>query len=206
MAAFNIDAVFDIGANKGQFGNDLRLGGYKGKIVSFEPGLAAHSVLNNESNSDSMWHVHSRCALGDRAGEMELNVSSNSVSSSLLPMLDAHRGAAPDSVYMGREIVPVITLDSIFSNYVSGESNPFLKIDTQGYEWQVLNGAIETIPKVRGIQMELSLVPLYEGQKLWMESIERLGSMGFNLWAFEPVFVDHRDGRTLQVDATFFRG
>ena len=103
------------------------------------------------------------------------------------------------------ETAPLITLDSVAPPYLEGAKAPFLKIDTQGYEWQVLDGAHATLPKVRGIQMELSLVPLYEGQRLWRECIERLEAEGFVVWALQPVFVDPANGRTLQWDGLFFR-
>jgi FkbM family methyltransferase len=202
---FNIDLVIDIGANEGQFAKELRAGGYSGRIVSFEPLSSAHSRLLQESNHDSAWHVHPRCALGDRLGEIELNISGNSVSSSILPMLTAHSSAAPESAFLGRESAPLLTLDSVAPPYFEGAYAPFLKIDTQGYEWHVLDGAIATLPKVRGIQMELSLVPLYEGQRLWRECIERLDAEGFVLWALRPEFIDPSTGRTLQLDGLFFR-
>jgi len=201
----HIDLVIDIGANEGQFADELRVGGYSGRIISFEPLTVAHRQLLQESNSDSAWHVHPRCALGDRIGEIELNISGNSVSSSILPMLTSHSSAAPESAYLGHESASLITLDSVAPSYLEGAQAPFLKIDTQGYEWHVLDGAIATLPKVRGIQMELSLVPLYEGQRLWRECIERLEAEGFVLWALQPAFVDPATGRTLQWDGLFFR-
>lgn len=205
LRTFDIDLVIDIGANDGQFSKELRAGGYSGRIVSFEPLTTAHRRLLQASKHDSAWHVHSRCAVGDRLGEIELNISGNSVSSSILPMLTSHSSAAPESAYLGHESAPLITLDSVAPPYLEGAQAPFLKIDTQGYEWHVLDGALATLPKVRGIQMELSLVPLYEGQHLWRECIERLGAAGFVLWALQPVFIDPANGRTLQWDGLFFR-
>ena len=202
---FNIDLVIDIGANEGQFANEVRAGGYSGRIVSFEPLSSAHSRLLQVSSGDTAWHVHPRCALGDRLGEIELYISGNSVSSSILPMLKSHSSAAPESAYLGHESAPLITLDSVAPPYLEGAQGPFLKIDTQGYEWHVLDGARASLPKVRGIQMELSLVPLYEGQRLWRECIERLEAEGFLLWALQPVFVEPATGRTLQLDGIFYR-
>ena len=205
LRAFDIDLVLDIGANEGQFAKELREGGYTGRIVSFEPLSSAHGRLLQLSDGDTAWHVHPRCALGDRVGETELNISGNSLSSSILPMLSSHSTAAPESAYLGHESAPLITLDSVAPSYLDGAQAPFLKIDTQGYEWHVLDGALGTLPRVRGIQMELSLVPLYDGQRLWRECIERLGANGFVLWALEPMFVDPANGRTLQWDGLFFR-
>ena len=79
-------------------------------------------------------------------------------------------------------------------------------IDTQGFEWEVLDGASDTFVRARGVLCELSLVPLYEGQRLWLDLIERLESAGFVHWSFPKGLTDPRDGRTLQVDAIFFSG
>lgn len=205
LRAFDIDLVIDIGANDGQFAKELRAGGYARRIVSFEPLTSAHARLRQESINDPAWQIHPRCALGDRLGEIELNISGNSVSSSILPMLVAHSSAAPGSAYLGHETAPIVTLDSVAPPYLDGARAPFLKIDTQGYEWHVLDGALATLPMVRGIQMELSLVPLYEGQRLWRECIDRLAAEGFVLWALQPVFIEPVTGRTLQWDGLFFR-
>ncbi len=80
-----------------------------------------------------------------------------------------------------------------------------LKIDTQGYEWQVLDGAVATLPRITAVLIEMSLVPLYEGQHLWLEIIARLEAMGFKTWSLQPGFVDPSTGRTLQVDGMFCR-
>ncbi len=205
LRKFEIDLVLDIGANQGQFASEIRSGGYTGNIVSFEPLSSAHSKLQQVSRGDPKWDVYPRCALGDRNGECEINIAGNSVSSSILPMLESHRSAAPESAYQGKEIVPIKTLDAVAGQYLNNAHAPFLKIDTQGFEWQVLDGAVATLPKIRGILCELSLVPLYEGQRRWMEMIHRLETEGFTLWSIQCNFTDPRDGRTLQVDATFFR-
>lgn len=97
------------------------------------------------------------------------------------------------------------TLDSVASLYLENSKTPVLKIDAQGFEWQVLDGPAKTLPNLSGIVCELSLVPLYEGQHLWLDLIQRLREGGFELWGFHRGFVDPRDGRSLQVDASFFR-
>ncbi len=202
---FGIDLVLDVGANRGQFASEIRRGGYTGNIVSFEPLSEAHGDLLQASHGDANWEVYPRCALGDQVGEVEINIAGNSLSSSILPMLESHQNAAPASVYQGKEITPTNTLDAIAEQYLGTSRAPFLKIDTQGFEWQVLDGAKTTLPKMRGVLVELSLVPLYEGQHLWLELIKRLEAAGFVLWGFKPVFHDPHDGRTLQVDGIFFR-
>jgi FkbM family methyltransferase len=172
---FGIDLVLDVGANKGQFASEIRHCGYAGKIVSFEPLSQAHGELLQSSAGDPMWDAYPRCALGDHNGEVEINIAGNSESSSILPMLESHRNAAPESAYQGKGIVPIKTLDAVAGQYLKYARSPFLKIDTQGFEWQVLDGARDIFPHIKGIVVELSLVPLYEGQHLWREVIDRLG-------------------------------
>lgn len=205
LRKFEIDLVLDVGANKGQFASEIRQCGYAGRIVSFEPLSQAHGELLESSTNDPMWEAYPRCALGDHNGEVEINIAGNSESSSILPMLESHRSAAPESAYQGKESVPIKTLDAVAGQYLKDARATFLKIDTQGFEWQVLDGARETLPHIKGILVELSLVPLYEGQHLWSGVIARLEAEGFTLWAFKPVFSDQATGRTLQVDGIFYQ-
>ena len=202
---FDIDLVFDIGANEGQFAAELRSVGYSGEIVSFEPLTSAHQAIEKISRLDDRWKLHEQCAIGDRDGHVEINIAENSVSSSILPILEAHTSAARKSSYIATERVCINRLDTVAPVYLETSKRPFLKIDTQGYEWQVLDGATQVLPLVKGLICELSLVPLYKGQRLWLGLIERLESEGFTLWAIQKGFTDLRDGRTLQINAIFFR-
>jgi len=202
---FEIDLILDVGANTGQFSSEVRREGYEGNIVSFEPLSEAYDSLRKNSQADGKWIIHPRCAIGDCNGESEINIAGNSASSSLLPMLDSHLSVAPHTAYVGKELVPIRTLDIVVPDYVAKFKNPFLKIDTQGFEWQVLNGAQNVLPKMRGVLIELSLLPLYEGQRLWLDIIDRLESEGFVLWALQQGFIDPHNARTLQMDGIFFR-
>lgn len=202
---FDVDMVLDVGANVGQFGSDLRSFGYTGGIVSFEPLSSAYNTLKKTSSKDDLWQVHPRCAIGNCEGEIEINISGNSVSSSVLSMTNAHSSVCERSVYIGAERTRICTLDSVSEQYLKKTNNSILKIDTQGYEWQVLEGASETLKQMKGVICESSLLPLYEGQYLWMDIIQRLEQEGFRLWAVQPAFIDIRNGRTLQVDGVFFR-
>ena len=199
------DIILDIGANTGQFALEIRKKGYNGKIVSFEPLISARKKLIEHASKDANWSVHEQAAIGDHNGFIDINISKNSVSSSILPMLSSHSDAEVNSVYIGSERTPIITLDSVADAYLNDSSNCFIKIDTQGYESQVLDGAINTLKKAKGILCELSLVPLYEGQHLWKEIIERFEKEGFVLWSLHKAFTDKRNGRTLQMDAVFLR-
>ncbi len=202
---FGVDLVFDIGANTGQFASELRSVGYKGRLISFEPLPEACQALMTAAVRDPLWQVHPQSALGDMDGEIMINIAGNSVSSSILPMLEAHSTAAKGSAFIGKVKVPIVQLDSVAGEYLNGSEKYFIKIDTQGFEWEVLNGARKTLANAQGVLCELSLIPLYEGQRLWVELMKRLETEGFTLWAIQKGFTDPYDGRTLQVDAIFFR-
>jgi FkbM family methyltransferase len=205
LKLISVDVVFDIGANEGQFAREIRGAGYIGKIVSFEPLSAAREKLLTFASVDPNWEVHHQAAIGDEDGEVKINISGNSVSSSVLPMLDAHSNAAMGSAYIGVEHVPLERVDSLASRYLTSESNLFIKIDTQGFEWKVLDGALDTMKRARGVFCELSLVPLYDGQQLWWDIINRLESEGFMLWTLQQGFTDNRTGQSLQMDGIFLR-
>ncbi len=202
----DVNLIFDIGANSGQFGKELRKNGYSGKIVSFEPLSKQYEKLSNVAKNDKFWQIVPRCAVGDNDGNIEINIAGNSgASSSILEMLNTHINAAPNTRNIGSETVPIIKLDSISSQYISENDIIFIKIDTQGYEDQVITGGIETIKKAAVLQLELSLVELYQDQKLFSEMINKVKSLGFDLWGIDPAFIDSNTGRMLQVDAVFLR-
>jgi FkbM family methyltransferase len=200
-----VNLVFDVGANAGQFGLKLRRHGYAGRIVSFEPLEKPRRQLLGAAARDGLWEVAERAAVGEHDSEVDVHVSANSYSSSVLDVLEAHLRTAPESRYVGIERVPLRRLDGLGPPYLRPDSVALLKIDTQGYEDRVLTGATSILPRIAGIQLELSLLPLYAGQKLLPEMLERLRSLGFALWGAWPALADTDTGRLLQVDAILFR-
>ena len=204
--SFGTDVILDIGANTGQFAQSLRHAGCTGHIVSFEPLSDAHVQLMSAAANDALWDVAERCAVGAAAGETQLNIASNSYSSSLLPMLDRHSVAAPDSVYNGVETCRVIALDDYIESTFSDPTVTFgLKIDTQGYEAQVLMGARRSFSRIRVIMCEMSLVLLYEGAPTMAELCRLLVEAGYRCVAIAPEFEDPKTGELLQVNGMFIR-
>lgn len=199
-----IDLVFDVGANAGQFARQLRETGYNRDIVSFEPMTAAFGALSDAAGKDERWWIR-QCALGAENGSSEINIAGNSWSSSLLEMADAHAAAAPTSSYIGTENIDVKTLDSLYPDYADKNSRPFLKIDTQGYTLQVLEGALNSLEKMQGLLIELSLVELYVDEPLVGEVISMLYENGFILISVDPEFIDPKTDQWLQVNGLFAR-
>lgn len=201
-----IDTVIDVGANDGGYGRLLRRGGFRGRIVSFEPLEAEHQALSAAARADGRWTVAPRMALGAQDTVVEIHVAGNSASSSILPMNRTHQEAAPESKYIGVQRVPVRRLDGLQHPALNDLGRCLLKIDTQGYEMDVLRGAEDRLQELAGVQLELSVTPLYDGQVLYHELIGWLQSRGFELWNVIPGFVDRASGRMLQFDGVFFRG
>lgn len=198
--------VLDVGANIGQFGDQLLRSGFKGTIVSFEAVPAVHRRLAQHARERSeRWIVAPCVALGSRRGQIKINVSANSVSSSVLPMRPEHVDAAPQSRYVDQQTVDVERLDEIAIGLIPASASLLLKIDTQGYEMEVLKGAEGLLHRAVAIQLELSLVPLYDGAPSFLEMISLLESKGYDLFNFVPAFKDKRIGRLLQVDGFFVR-
>ncbi|MCB9727951.1 MAG: FkbM family methyltransferase [Deltaproteobacteria bacterium] len=200
-----VDCVWDVGANAGQYGQLLRAAGYDGRIVSFEPLSSAFERLAARAASDPAWSCHP-LGFGDVAGRFELHVAANSQSSSLLPMLALHREAAPHAHYIGKETVRIETLDAWCAAHpeLLG-ARTFLKLDAQGYEARILAGGAATMHRWTGLQMEMSLAALYEGESLLPDLLRDAEAHGFRLESLELGFVDPQTGRQLQADGVFFR-
>lgn len=203
LAAHRVDVVLDVGAAVGEFGKELRAFGYDGTIVSFEPMATPYDALRTAAAGDPGWHTR-RCALGRATGSATINVASNSDSSSLLPMADRHRAAAPTVDVVRTERIDVVRLDDIGPEVVGEAQRGFLKLDTQGFELEVLAGAAATLPRVAGLQLELSLVPLYEGGPLIDEVLGAVYDLGFRMVGVDPGFADPA-GQVLQADGLFAR-
>lgn len=196
------DLVIDVGANEGQFGSLLRTRGYKGPIVSFEPLLNAHRALTLTAGRHNDWNVTKPLAIGADVGEANINVSKNSVSSSLLEMHETHAAAETSSGYIGSQTTKVLPLDH-FMDIFEPYNNIYLKIDTQGSEMAVLNGARHLLEKVAFIQLEVSFVELYLNQCLYKDINSWMEQNGFSIWSFDRGFTERSTGRSLQADAVY---
>jgi FkbM family methyltransferase len=199
-----VENVLDVGANVGQFGRELRRAKFAGRIVSVEPLGAAYRELEAELADDSAWQAE-RAAVSDRPGTLTINVAGNSVSSSVLPMRSEHVDAAPAARYVTTEEVPATTVDDLVERHGLDPARTLLKIDVQGYEKSVLDGAVQTLPRFAAVRTEMSLVPLYDGQALMPEIMAYLNERGFDLWFLERGFTDPHTRRMLQLDGVFFR-
>ena len=204
LSHYDIDLVLDIGANSGQYSRQLRELGYKGKIISFEPLHSAFELLCDVSGSDENWSVLN-IALGDLDCKAKINVSENSYSSSLLDMLPSHIVSAPQSKYISKQDVNINRLDSIFNDMSLGCQSVYMKVDAQGYEKKILDGAKSSLDHISTVQLEMSIIPLYQDEILLPEMCMYMRELGYKLVSLEPGFSDPESGELLQVDGVFHR-
>lgn len=199
---YNIDTLIDIGANIGQYALDMRAIGYNKRIISFEPLKSAFKELEKISSSDDKWLVQNY-ALGDQDVQSVINVSDNSVSSSILNILPTHLNVEPKSKYISKEKIEIRKIDSILNSFCKKENNIMVKIDTQGFEKKVIDGAIESLSDIKVIQLEMSIIPLYEDEMLFVEMINYLNDKGFQLFSIENGHSDLISGQLFQIDGIF---
>lgn len=194
-----IDFIFDVGANSGQFAIDMRRNGYKGCIYSFEPVAATFSILSEQVSKDRKWEAFN-FALGESEGYREINVSGNSgLSSSFLKMNFVHIENFPKSSFVSSESVFMSTIDRQVELLKVNPQSSMLKMDVQGYEFNVLQGANQSLKDFRYCYLEVSLTRLYEGECTFYEILKNLHQSGHELIDVFRGFTD-RDGSLLQVD------
>jgi FkbM family methyltransferase len=205
LERFGVTCVLDVGANRGQYGALLRAWGYPGRIVSFEPQTLAHAALTRRAAADPAWRVAPRMALGEQDGEALIEVSAESDMSSILPQSRLLQEISPSSAVLRKETAPLRRLDAVVSAYLTADDRAFLKIDTQGYEARVLEGAGELLERLCGLQLEMSLVPLYDGEPGFRVIFDRLVAAGFEPYLLLPGYFERKLARQLQVDGVFMR-
>ncbi len=199
-----INTVFDVGANAGAYGDELRSTGYRGKIISFEPLAKPFAALSRRSHRDPRWIAINQ-GLGAHAERRTINVAANTESSSFLPVNPRHVAAYPRAGFTGTEDVDVVRLDDVFDAHCEEQDKVYLKMDAQGFEMHILEGATKSLPRITGIQVELSLVPMYHGEARMVEIVRYLEQRGLIMMSVQPVIEDPVSGQLLQVDGLFFR-
>jgi FkbM family methyltransferase len=196
-----VDLVIDVGGNTGGFGLELRHSGYEGRIVSIEPVAEAFAKLGAERVGDPAWAAR-HMALGRTAGKAMINVAANdAASSSLLAMSDRQLRAAPESRIIDTQEVVVDTLDHFYESLEDRGTTRMLKLDTQGYEGEILAGGTRSLAEFSLVYVELSVTPLYQGQALMHEIIGTLHHAGFEIIDLQPYMVEPGTGNLLQLNS-----
>lgn len=197
----NAATVLDVGANRGQFALVALERFPSASVHSLEPLPRAFATLEALAREEPRLRVH-RVAAGAEAATATLHVSGRDDSSSLLPITERQVAFAPGSRERGRIDVDVRTLDEMAGTTLL---RPLvIKIDVQGGELEVLQGATRTLESTDALLIECSFVELYTGQALAHEVIAHLAQRGFRLaGVHDPEYGP--EGRCIQADLLFER-
>ena len=203
MANRGFDTLLDVGANVGQYAALVRAAGFEGRIVSLEPLPDAFARLQRRMRADPSW-TGLEVAAGAEPGRATIHVSANSYSSSLLPVTELHVGTDPASRVVADLDVEVTTLREVVAAEGIEPARTLLKIDTQGFESEALDGAGTLLDTFAAIQLELSYAELYTGQTGAEDLTVRLAAHGLTPWTWDAG-ISGADGRLLQSDTLFIR-
>ena len=194
-----IKSVIDVGANVGQFGIDIRRYGFEGQIISYEPVQKAFNTLSLTAQKYQPWKVF-QLGLGADESELSINVSGNAgLSSSILKMGTMHLDNFPDSATVSIEKIKISTIDQQLKILEIKPEEVMLKLDVQGYESEVLKGASQSISKIPLCYLEVSIIPMYEGEITFLPIIMELSRFGHEVI---DIFrgTKSKDGQLLQID------
>jgi FkbM family methyltransferase len=191
FSELRISCVLDVGARCGDYGLWLRRNGYRGDIISFEPIQDSFEDLAAIAARDPKWHC-CNYALGTEDNDVSINVSKHTQFSSFRQPNTAATalfGGAPE--VQRSEKVKIRRLDSILDTLPAKISNrTYLKLDTQGWDLEVLDGAHRTLDYIVALQTEVAVQPIYEEMPLMQDSLSAIAKRGFIPSGFFPVTLD----------------
>lgn len=196
----DVGTVFDVGASRGQFAVFALHRFPEARVVCFEPLPAAQETLR-KLLPPARTTVHP-IALGRDRSRLDLHVSARDDSSSLLPIGDGQLNAFPGTQETRRVQVRVGVLEDFL--IPDPPKLTLLKIDVQGYELAVLQGAGNRLDLVAEVIVECSFVELYTGQPMADAVVCHLRAAGFTLVGVYGVARTTR-GTCLQADLLFRR-
>lgn len=207
LSRLGVNCAIDVGGHSGEFYRLLRRLRYGGRIVSFEPLAESYERLERATAGDPDWRGFA-VALGGECGTLSLNVPASTGFASFLRPNDYCVERFPDARWVGRaEPVKIERLESLYPEIVEGIERPrvFLKMDTQGWDSQVLDGAGAALADVVALQSEVSVIPIYEGMRTFVQSLAHYESLGFELADLFPVTFDAAGLGVIEYDCVMRR-
>jgi FkbM family methyltransferase len=197
-----IETVIDIGSNQGQFiiqCNEIAPGR---RYYAFEPISSCYKqLLENTKNINVTAY---NLGLSDQQGEVEINISNNVESSSILPMEDLHKESYPESRFVKKEIVSLARLDEILATD-DIKKNILIKMDVQGYEKNVIKGGERILVAASALLIESAFEPFYKEQWLFDDLYTYFNEKGFKFMGFTDQFNSPKTGIPLYADSIFIK-
>lgn len=198
-----VRTILDVGSNTGQFAQEVRAKGWTGAILSFEPQPDAHAQLVAKAALDPLWFVAPVCGVGGSRGSAEFKVSRNSVSSSFYDITSASTDIIQATEQTRSIEVAIMPLDELMQ---ADCPSPYgLKIDTQGFELEVLAGATNVLREVPVSIIEMSFARLYTGGASAGSVMSTMEQAGYRCIGTVEAFADTANEEVLQIDGVFVR-
>jgi len=200
----NANVLFDVGANVGLYAHSVRHHGFSGKILSFEPQTKAFKELEKFAINDLLWDVYN-FALGSENQKSQINISVNSVNSSILDSGKILQNICPQADYIDTESIEIRRLDDFAKELCKPSDRLFVKVDTQGYELEVVEGCLGCLDQIVGFQLEMSLFELYRDEKTFLEIANYMDKIGYRIANIEPGWTEPKTGFSMQLGGIFVK-
>lgn len=194
--------ILDVGAHHGWFFHCWLDWCPQAEVHAFEPFPESYEVTRGLYGSDPRVRLHP-VAIGASCGHQTLNVLNGSkVSNSfLVPKRATWEAVRFDTGEITQVTVPVTTVDAYAQAHALADIF-LMKVDVQGYEIKVLEGALETLPRIDHIFIEAGIKRLYENAPRFSDVFEFLTARGFHLMALRTW---HRGNHVLMETDMLFR-
>ena len=197
-----INSIIDVGAHEGNFMIEIIKKIPNMKVISFEPVKSSFKILNKNSEKYHNWKTYPY-ALGNMEQKTEINLSDYSEANSFLTITNELINFRPELKIIGKEVIHCKKLDNFFEEIKFCEKPIMLKIDTQGYDLEVLKGAKETLKIIDFLFIEVSTAKVYENQPLFSDIINFVEKENFKVWSVDRLMGNRKTGQTFQVDILF---
>jgi len=202
LGVSTVRTCFDVGAFRGEYASDMVAAFPKALVYAYEPNPSEFDRMAENARASARI-IPIPCGLGAAMGSADLHITAGTASSSLLPLEPNAAAEWGESLAYGKSgnaVVTVVTVDSELER-LGIDTLDFLKIDAQGYENQILDGALQSLQqrRIRAIQLEMLVEPSYVGQALPHDLMAKCYTHGLTLRGiYDPYF---RDSRLMQFDA-----
>jgi FkbM family methyltransferase len=194
LRELSVDCIFDVGANAGQYATMLRRKAhYSGRIISFEPLPREFGALKELSRGDELWTADPS-GVTARGGPQSFHIMAASQFSSFAEASSIDTDLFSGSTRIERTIaVETVTLGAAFEKYQQkfGFKRPFIKLDTQGLDTEILRDSGAALQNFVGLQSELSIKKLYDKSVDFRDAITLYENLGFELSALVPNNAGH---------------
>jgi FkbM family methyltransferase len=166
---FSPELIFDVGASRGDFAASVLAVWPLARVACFEPLRHGEAQITKLKGAFPSIDLHKTLVGATTKAAVELHVAETSTS--LLRDVDTDKYPV--------EVFPQTTVDITVRDSYAGRAPDLLKLDVQGYELEVLKGAVDSLSRTHAILAEINLLDIHEEVPLLDEMIAWLSQRGF---------------------------